>query len=203
MPTTSLSILQSIPTRRKGVDDTVQIGTEHLSHAPGPAACMRVGPVVESIGNVGSLSSQGGGSNRVAGHRGEIGLPAQNLTKPPVIPRHPGQTDSIGEIACSQVEVESGNAADRRQGSGQQCWVAEFTRGGMAPSTRPPRSMAAVNESSTALSATARAYSAGSVSPALKPRSRRTEPNQVKPYRSRPRPCQTGSSDEASVRAAA
>lgn len=138
MPTTSLSVLQSIPTRRKGVDDTVQIGTEHLSHAPGPAACMRVGPVVESIGNVGSLSSQGGGSNRVAGHCGEIGLPAQNLTKPPVIPRHPGQTDSIGEIACSQVEVESGNAAARRQGSGQQCWVAEFTRGGDGPFDQAP-----------------------------------------------------------------
>ena len=161
----------------------------------------RVEPVTDRVGEVASFFGGRARRDRVTGGDRCVGLPGQDLAEPPPIVQLPGEFDRLGEVRPCQLGVVGGGKAAGGQRPGQHGRVIDVARERQGLLRLIQAVGSAQDESSTALSASARARTAAATSASCATSWVRTASNQANPSRTRPRASHSGCSDDASVNA--
>ena len=109
-------------------DGSGQIALPQLCQTQEHAAVARVEAVTDCLGDFASFVGGNTRRDRVTGGDRCVGLPGQDLAKPPAIVRLPGEFNRLGEVLPSQIGVVGGGHAAGAQRPGQHGRVIDLTR---------------------------------------------------------------------------
>ena len=91
-----------------------QVALNHVCGRQPPPALARSETVTDGVGDLAPFLRRRPQRDVVTGDQRGLGLLAENLGQPPLVPQRPGQADRLGEIPRSQFGVVDGGAGSRQ-----------------------------------------------------------------------------------------